>query len=536
MPGLNYLLKGSDADLLEAFAQAWGLEDLSSPGITERLQASMQGKESLNEVISTLSDPAQKALMVLASKKGRMNWTDFTRLYGEVRVMGAYRREKEKQARHPQSTAEILWYRGLIGRAFFQSKPEAREFAYIPDEILAHLVNLYIDEDVLPGLPAASNEITFKVKSSDRILQDTCTLLSEFRSGRIVKSMGENSIPVPFLLQLLTTSALLDDQGHPISDAVKEFLEAPPARALQFLFNHWRKSQTLTDLEFVPDLVIESLPGCQPNEARNSIIEHLMRLPASWWNLESFVEYFHQVKPDFQRAAGDFDSWFIKSKAGGEYLRGFDSWKRVDGALIRFLVIGPLYWLGIIELASAAPNESIKSFRLSPISNALLNSKDFSLPAEDARVTVRSNGLIHFPARSSRAARYIVSRFCEWEPSASGGYDYRISTRSLSTAISQGLKIQHLLWILDESSQNTIPPTLKTALEKWERLGPQAEIHHAVILHISRPELLDHLKKSGRFIKKVIGPETIEITTGSEKQVAQELLEIGYLVDFQSDV
>ena len=57
----------------------------------------------------------------------------------------------------------------------------------------------------------------------------------------------------------------------------------------------------------------------------------------------------HQQQPDFQRPAGDYDSWFLRDQQSGEFLRGFEHWDEVDGALLRYLICGPLHWLGGVD-------------------------------------------------------------------------------------------------------------------------------------------------------------------------------------------
>jgi hypothetical protein len=79
----------------------------------------------------------------------------------------------------------------------------------------------------------------------------------------------------------------------------------------------------------------------------------LSQLPQDiWWNLPSFVNAIHDIQPDFQRPAGDYDSWFIRKDNSDDFLRGFSSWDEVDGALLRFLITGPLHWLGFYDLAA----------------------------------------------------------------------------------------------------------------------------------------------------------------------------------------
>ena len=50
--------------------------------------------------------------------------------------MGAARRDREKPHLNPASPAEVLFYRALLFRAFFNTDKGPQEFAYIPDDLL----------------------------------------------------------------------------------------------------------------------------------------------------------------------------------------------------------------------------------------------------------------------------------------------------------------------------------------------------------------------------------------------------------------
>lgn len=540
MPGIIHLLNECDPDLLRDFAQFWGIEsDESVSGLKMKLRQSMSNANLIQETIGTLPETARKALYQISANSGRLNWTDFIRKYGEVRAMGAARREREHASQHPQSISEILWYHGLIGRAFFESVPEAREYVYIPDEILAQLAAVDNVTDELPGHSALQKDQAVEFKSNTRILDDSCTLLAALRMDLPVLDSKDLAISVPFLEALMADAGLIDREKRPVTDPVKKFLEAQPGQALQQLFEVWIKSSKINDLYFVPELVIESRLDNHPSEVRKVLLDKLKKIPKNtWWNIQSLIDFFHNNQPDFQRPAGNFDSWLIKSKKTGQYLHGFDCWDDVDGALLRYLLTGPLHWLGLVDLASTSTTSRPGDFRLSQWSTSLLNSTALVLPPEDFKITMRSTGQILIPFNSSRAARYIISRFCEWDPRKRNGYFYHISTRSLSSAREQGLKIAHLIRVLEENSAAGVPPKLRSTLEKWDSLGTQVNFQHTVLLTVAKPEILEIIKKSkaGKFLEKQLNATTIEIRKGFEKQVEQELLEIGYLAEFHQDV
>src|SRR3990170_791535 len=79
---------------------------------------------------------ADSAITTLVNSGGRIPWPTFTRRYGDIREAGAGKRDREKLHLKPASTAEVLYYRGLLARAFFDTEKGPQEFAYIPDDLL----------------------------------------------------------------------------------------------------------------------------------------------------------------------------------------------------------------------------------------------------------------------------------------------------------------------------------------------------------------------------------------------------------------
>ncbi len=230
------------------------------------------------------------------------------------------------------------------------------------------------------------------------------------------------------------------------------------------------------------------------------------------------------------------------SLSGENYLRGFDHWDEVDGAFLRFMVAGPLHWLGITDLAAAdalSPGkpEQISAFRFSAFAPDLLNRIiPTGLPGEDGQWQVRSDGRILAPRLSSRSARYQIARFCDSDGIDREVYRYRITPASLERARSQGLQLGHLLKLLRRQS-TAIPPTLVSALERWEESGSLVQIEKAVVLRVKNPELLQVLRASraARFLGDPLGPTAIIVKPGAIETVMKILLELGYFANISMD-
>jgi hypothetical protein len=112
-----------DFDLLQAIAAQWDLDLTSSDrGLAaEELAAAMLDPKAAYSTWERLGEEAQEALSDLLANDGRLPFAHFARRYGEIRPMGPARRERERPWAAPASITELLFYRGLIVRAFEQS-------------------------------------------------------------------------------------------------------------------------------------------------------------------------------------------------------------------------------------------------------------------------------------------------------------------------------------------------------------------------------------------------------------------------------
>jgi hypothetical protein len=245
-----------------------------------------------------------------------------------------------------------------------------------------------------------------------------------------------------------------------------------------------------------------------------------------WWSLGAFIRDIKQKYADFQRPAGDYDSWFIKRASDGQYLRGFAHWDEVDGALVRYFITDVLHWLGQVDLSIAEGAAEPTSFRLSSFEG---------MKEERGKISVSSNGRISIVRTAPRVVRYQVSRFCEWEEPRKDDHIYRVTTRSLTRAKEQGLKAEQLLALLVRHTDNKVPPSLVKALKRWEANGTEARVQTQVILKVSRPEVLEEMRRSkaARFLGEILSPTAVIIKGGAIQKVMDALAELGLLTEVE---
>ena len=589
MPDLSQVFQPNDLGFIRIAASLWGVPLRSS----DPAEAAMELAEALcdadlvDEVVSTLPDDGQAALEALTGAGGRIPWGTFTRRFGDVREMGPGKRDREKPHLKPASATEVLWYRALVARAFFETDKGPQEFAFIPDDFMMVLDFAPVDQeepapkkespkkapvvdqekktvkDVMPALkparsvaapapkpvpvaqapvptpppampaapvdnqalgrPASPAEKAFPILASDGLLDDACTLLAALRMGI---TPPETAIPVSAVSAFLTAAKILVN-GVPQPEPVKNFLEAPRAKALEMLVGAWQDSGDFNELRMIPGLSCEGEWQNRPLETREFLLNLLEPVPdKQWWSLPAFIRDVKTKYPDFQRPAGDYDSWFIKRESDGSFLRGFASWDSVDGALIRYFISGPLAWLGLVDLAAPEDGAAPTSFRASTPEARPQN-------AENGKLNVTSNGRISAPRLMPRVARYQIARFCEWDDESDNEYRYRVTPASLTAARAQGLKPDHLAGVLRKYAAAPLPPPFVRALQRWEVNGSEARIEKLVVLKVSKPEVLNELRASSaaRFLGEVLGPVTVVVKAGAQAKVLAALAEMGLFAE-----
>jgi hypothetical protein len=569
MPDLEHTLQGHDLGFLKIVAGAWGIE-LNAPDTVTALPIVIEGildNADFAEVIEALPQDAKNVLQVLLQNEGRMVWAAFVRKYGELRRMGMAKRDRERPDLKPASAVEVLWYRGLVGRAFLSMPPasEPQEYAYIPEDMLPLMPTLRTDAPPPLGRPASPNEAAHPRLANDRVLDHACTLLAALRlklDEEALEKLDLGGIPPKALKGLLHAAHLLDYDDLPHPERTRAFLEAPRGKALAQLVQGWMIDPYFNELRLLPGLKFE---GDWTNNALNSrkvILELVSQIPENrWWSLAAFVTAVREQHPDFQRPAGDYDSWFIRQASPngtttpGGYLRGFGAWDEVDGALVRFLITGPMHWLGLVDLAGPETATSEPgppgalphgAMRLSQWAEALWHGDaPENLPTEQMTIKVSGDGRLVLNSLTPRAVRYQVARFCQWEDEKEREirheashdsrleYHYRITPSALERAKAQGLRATQLTGLLRKYCDGPLPPSLVQALERWENTGTQAQMEQVVLLRVTSPEILAALRKTRavRCLGEALNETTVMVRPGMEEQVLSALAEVGYLAD-----
>jgi len=551
MPSLEQTLLDHDLTLLRAIAAQAGRElAAANPrAAAAELAAALKQPDALELLLDRIYQLpitnhqllSRSALATLIASEGRYPVAAFARRFGDVRPLGPGALAREQPWNAPATAAEALYFNGLIGRTFMDSETGPQEYFYIPSDLLPLLPDMTPPTTVHPSQAIApvDSDSADAIAATSLIVDDAVTVLAATQmQGRL--PARETAAPHLRLPAFNLLSALLTDLGwiapdHKLNpERVKPFLQSARAEQLRALAEAWRNSQTWNDLLHVPALRPE--PGAWRNDpiaARNFIIRLCADLPpGEWRSLDSLVAFVREHHPDFQRPAGDYDSWYIRDADSGDYLRGFEHWDRVDGALIRFILSGPLHWLG---LADARPD----AFRLTPHFPAFAaNTRSAWQIAETPQpIILKHNGTMIVSRSVNRFDRFQAARIGEWLPptptqTLNSSFDYRLTGNSLQTAAAQGITAKHIISFLRRACE-IAPPHILEMIERWGQRGIEARAANMTVLKLKDAELLEKLMRSPRtrrWVGEAIGDRAVEVKDW--ERLREAMAELGLAAEF----
>jgi hypothetical protein len=253
-----------------------------------------------------------------------------------------------------------------------------------------------------------------------------------------------------------------------------------------------------------------------------------------WWDLGAFVLGIREIEPGFQRPGGDFHAWYLQEAGAGRFLRGFEAWHDVEGRLIRFMVDGPLHWLGACDLGSNDTGKTT-AFRRTPLSGAIWGAEPEDVATESMEpISLYPDGRIVAPSSASRAHRYQVSRVAAWMGFSHQAYEFRLTPSSLKAADAQGLGTRHILAILEAATGRRPGPALTQAIERAITRGPEARLERSLILRVSSPRLLQTLRADrtcARLLGESLGSNAIRVDPRDWPRLCAAAARLGILLE-----
>ncbi len=457
------------------------------------------------EVVDSF-DTTEKAIELLLRENGEMSEAQFSREFGSIRQMGPAKLERESPWLYPESMAEVLYYYGLLGRGFKGAGQQAHAIVYIPTDVIPWLPQPQVEngEDALSIRSVPPPPASRTIPADSSFLEDMGTLLGFIHTERLrLTESGPHPEDIEKLVERLqmpfagddawlnTRLALMlhlanrlgwlrrtgengageNDSGDAVEltgNRVRIFLDKTRAEQRLALWSAWYDSPDWNDLCRTPGLECAKTGAWKndPLQTRKTLLNLLGKLqPDLWYSQTDVVAVIKEIEPDFQRPAGNYDTWYIRNSSTQEFLKGFEQWEAVEGALVGFLLQGPLHWLDAFNLAEPSSGDDMQVSLTREgarwLGQDLPDSHD-EPPRHPIRVG--EDFTITLALSEPLSERFRVERFAQWSASYPQ-YVYKINKRSLQRAAEEGITAQRVLDFLKQRSRN-VPEKVATALAR----------------------------------------------------------------------
>ena len=568
--------------ILRAIATTHGFETEGKrqEELVEELHLWLSSPETVIGLLDEMDDETRAALDMLIAVGGQMASHRFQRdpLGGELRVLGLGAMERTRPWEEAISATERLFYLGLIYQDFGVIGDFRGPILFIPVDLL-HLLPpvesspLVFEIKPLEGLPPGVRKGTLS------LVEDAFVVLSDLQRRNVYPVKGRYLpadalhrinerlvVPEPTialnrerhterlaLLMHVLRALTLVKRTHegllkPVIARTRKWLQLSHARRILSLQRAWADDLTWNDLWRIPTLRPEPTGWRNdPKRARAALVRWLQKVaPDEWFSIADFVKAIKRVDPDFQRPDGDYNSWYIRHTESGTLLRGWEKWDQVEGRLLRYFFMGPLFWLGAVDLGYLAPNDKEPfAFRLTPYGARWLG-HEVELPPQPERapLIIAADGVVNVPPGADDWERLHLERLSvaiedgdgegdgDGDEEGDGPGDYRLDKEKIIALLMEGSDIERVLHFLDQATNGFLPNEVRTQLRGWAGGYGHIMLQSCVVLEVDQPKLMRDLQRQpnlSQYFERPLGPRTVAIAPEQLQEVITALRKAGYL-------
>ena len=558
---LRQMLYRTEIRFLPVIASFW-LRLQSTPNYEElirmlcerMLDRKILQRFSENEEYSDLLN----GIRLLISGGGQVEVERFEESMGPFRVAGLEKILREKMWQSPISVTEKLWYRGIIYRQDRMIDGAVKECYIVPDDLLqrfsllippengTELKNKQPDVTVRPAIPSETKHVS---PEENKLIDVFCLAAALKRDEKplIIPGLEISDNYQRFLEMLLKDGGFFTGSTDVDTEAIRSFLIQNRTAAQIHLTAAWRKASEYCELTETDELTVLQLPKFDYQKPRERVIQIISSLEGdTWWSLNGLINAVKNSFPMFLRNSFSEEQWRITDKEGND-LNGMGAWYQLEGAYLRFLLLGPLQWLGVVRIGYAdLDGKEAAAFRISKNGLFLLTESENDVIPEKILAKpnleqdlpgISSDGAISCSNKVPRYFRYMCARYCEIDSfNKHNTTVFQITPSSLGNASSKGLKRTAFLQLLLRFSRNKVPPALENMLSVSNKSELPAVIYNATILSVPDENIFRDLLEAsrlGKWILQQINPTSVLIDPKGIKDIRRFLMEKEIFVDIQ---
>ncbi|MCC7104807.1 MAG: helicase-associated domain-containing protein [Chloroflexi bacterium] len=272
--------------------------------------------------------------------------------------------------------------------------------------------------------------------------------------------------------------------------------------------------------------------------ARAQVLDVLQRLPGvAWLEPEEVVRAVREQAPDFLREGFDVSTSRLLDLLTGEVLAGSSSWDKLEGEVVRYLLSGPLYWLGVVEWG--ATGEAPDRLRVSELVVGLLVGAEAAAVVSPCEpLELRDDRRIVASTQAELAILWQLEPYLVLEDRGPPSV-YHLSRLSLARGLEAGGSVQDLHRLLERGAGGALPEAFSGALDRWSTRVGRLRIRPAVLLTSETAEELDVLLERAdlaTILKHRIGPRAVSVPAGRAQELADLLERHGHLPELDASL
>ncbi|MHB8990298.1 MAG: helicase-associated domain-containing protein [Chloroflexota bacterium] len=338
-----------------------------------------------------------------------------------------------------------------------------------------------------------------------------------------------------FLLHLCLAGGWVVRQGSTLvpSRGAARLLSGGAEEIRARLLERYLKDRGWSDLA-AAGRVRQPLGARQVDEAaaRRLLLHQLEAVSAEGWIDEGrFCETLRNLIPDFLREDYASLSWAVLDAATGVELYGPASWAGVEGEWLRYVLRGPLHWLGVVRWGLSSGGKAMGFQLRRPVASTVPEGAGVSpAPEHTTTLSLGLGGEVESPEGFQMELLYRLEPYLELSRRGRRS-SYRLTRASVVRGLDTGGSWAELRELLETATGESLPPPLREEVERWVADYGRFVLDTGVILAAGTPEDADQLAQLpgtvGCFEVR-LGPRVHQVVPGRVWQLVQALRKAGH--------
>ena len=247
----------------------------------------------------------------------------------------------------------------------------------------------------------------------------------------------------------------------------------------------------------------------------HAVIPHL---PDEWCLCDDVIAQLRRGWPDVMRPVPPNGRW--KLPAGWPA-----HWDDEEGQLMRYMLIGPLAWLGLVEWAGAGQyvrRTTLGSWHAGLAVAPAGNRPQVAVLEPDWSVVV--------PDATNSYARFQLHRIADWRDAVTA----QISPARVKRAIAQGMTLAEYIDVLAQITEQPIPMELQLLLRRWGADVAHVTLANVVVLQSNDATVIQDIQHDRRIhlpAHEILDATRLTLNPNDATGVARRLRQAGYLID-----